>query len=271
MDPLSLAASIVGLISLAGVTLRVTKDYIHEAKHEQETACQFLQELDILHFNLARLDEFLRSEHKVIGKFDDTSILVSSTHACRTKLSTLHDKLVEGIHTRRSLLRALISPLQVKEHRELIIELRTFAQWVQFSLTINGCKLLAKTLADILDVLKTQLESFQLLQQVDDRTKMMERLQWEHSQALDESRAKKERDEVLDWISVFKHQTKHHDVCKPRIRDTGDWLPDDCDFKRWSRPDNSSRNLLWCYGIQGSGKTILTYGSPATLRNSDAY
>ncbi|KAK4691933.1 hypothetical protein P7C71_g5177, partial [Lecanoromycetidae sp. Uapishka_2] len=218
MDPLSLAASIAGLVTLAGATLKVTEDYIHEARHEQETARQFLQELDILHFNLLRLDKLLRSENEAIGYFDDTSVLVSSTHACRTKLHMLHDKLIEGFQTRSSLRRALTWPLQVKEHREMITELRAFAQWVQFSLTINGCKLLAKTSADLLDALRKQFESLQLLQELDERTLSIQQLQYEQSQALEKARAKQERDNILSWVSKFKHKQQHHEICRPRVQ-----------------------------------------------------
>lgn len=259
MDPLSLAASIAGLISLAGATLKITKDYIHEARHEQETASQIVQELDILHFNLSRLDKFLRSENEAIGYFDDTSVLVSSTHACRTKLTALHDKLIEGFQARRSLLRALRWPLQVKEHRQMILELRSFAQWVQFSLSINGCKLLAKTSADVLDLLRKQLESLNMLQTLDDRTLTMERSLGEQVQISRDTQTREERERILNWISPLKHQTKHHDVCKPRINGTGNWLLQEGDFQRWMSPIQPGSNVLSCSGIQGSGKTILTY------------
>jgi hypothetical protein len=258
MDPLSLAAGIAGLISLAGATLKVTRDCIHEARHGRETAQEFVQELDILHFNLSRLDKFLRSETEAIGHFDDTSVLVSSTHACRNKLTTLHNKLLEGSQARRLSLHTLAWPPKVKEHRDMIIELRAFAHWVQFALTINGCTLLAKTSTDVLDVLRKQLESLEILQKVDDRTLSMERSQWEQSQALERSQASAERNKILDWISTVKHQQKHYDICKVRVNGTGEWLLHERDFERWADATQSGNNILWCHGIQGSGKTMLT-------------
>jgi len=38
-----------------------------------------------------------------------------------------------------------------------------FAQWIQFTLTIDGCALLSKTSAEVLETLKHQLETFQLV------------------------------------------------------------------------------------------------------------
>ena len=263
MDPLSLAACIAGLVSLAGATLDVTKPYIREVRHGRETAEEFLQELGILHFNLSRLDKFLRTENEAIGYFDDTSILVSSTHSCRNKLTTLHDMLVKGTQARRLSLHTLGWPLRVKEHREVIVELRAFSHWVQFALTINGCALLAKTSVEVLDVLKHQLESLQLLQKMDDRTISLERSQQEQAQILRVSRASEERDKVLNWISTLKHQTMHHDISDPRIDGTGEWLLLDADFQRWMDA-KSGNNVLWCRGIQGSGKTILAYEDSQT-------
>ena len=251
-----MAASVAGLITLAGATLSMTRTYILEAKNGQETAQEFLQELNVLQFNLSRLDAFLRSEGEAVGYFDDTSVLVSSTQSFRIKLTTLHDKLVEGSKERRLSLHTFGWPLKVKEHRQMIVDIRAFAHWVQFALTINGCTILAKTSTDVVDVLKKQVESFQLLQKVDDRTRSIERSQWEQSQALERIQASEERNKILDWISTLKHQQKHHDICRPRVKGTGDWLLHEDDFTKWM--DAGQRdNVLWCQGIQGSGKTII--------------
>ena len=264
MDPLSLAASVAGLISLAGATLSITKTFIHDAKHGKETAQEFLQELDVLHFNLARLDNFLRSESDAIGYFNDTSVLVSSTHSCKNRLDALHARLIETKERRLSL-HTLTWPFKVKEHRDMIAELRAFAHWVQFALTINGCNLLAKTSVDVVEILRKQLESFQLLQRVDDRTSVITehtsvitQAQLEQSRAMKFAQIDGERTKILNWISTVNHQQKHHDISKPRVAGTGEWLLREAEFTRWidiSQP----LNVLWCSGIQGSGKTILTY------------
>lgn len=67
--------------------------YIDEVKHGKEAAAEFMKELGVLHFNLSRLDQILKSEDEAARHFDDTSVLVSSTHACRNKLKLLYNKL----------------------------------------------------------------------------------------------------------------------------------------------------------------------------------
>lgn len=60
MDPFSLAAGIAGIIGLTGQTLKVASAFVDEARHCKAAAAELLKELTVLHFNLSRLDQFLR-------------------------------------------------------------------------------------------------------------------------------------------------------------------------------------------------------------------
>jgi len=121
---------------------------------------ELLRELDVLHFNLSQLDKFLRS-NGAVRSFDSTSVLVTSTSACRTKLTVLYEKLNSA---GSSLVSRMKWPLNSKDHRDTVQDLRAFAQWIQFALTIDGCALLSKTSAEVLDTLSHQLQTFQLIQ-----------------------------------------------------------------------------------------------------------
>lgn len=138
---------------------KVTRTYVHEVKHGKEAAAELLRELDVLHYNLSQLDAFLKSD-EAARPFDSTSVLVTSTFACRDKLTVLVEKLSGASG---SLLNRLKWPLDSKEHRQTVQDLRAFAQWVQFALTIDGCALLSKTSADVLETLASQLETIQLV------------------------------------------------------------------------------------------------------------
>lgn len=120
---------------------------------------ELLRELDILHYNLLQLDSFLRS-NGAIRSFESTSVLVTSTSACRTKLTELFEKLNSAGD---SLMSRMKWPLNSKEHRDTVQDLRAFAQWIKFALTIDGCALLSKTSAEVLETLRQQLETFQLV------------------------------------------------------------------------------------------------------------
>ena len=255
MDPFSITVGVASLVALAVQTIDVTRTYVHEAKHGKETAQQFLQELNVLYFNLSKLDAFLTSNVETAQQFNDTSVLVSSTHACRNRLNTLHERLCKRQKGRQLTLRALTWPFEAKEHREAIAQLRAFAQWIQFALAVDGCTLLSKTSAQVLDVLKSQLDSFQLLQKMDDRIASVEHSSWETNRILKDSHSIAERDKILDWISSVDHRSKHHNVGKERASGTGQWFLDDAVFRTWRDVPGSS--TLCCCGIQGSGKSIL--------------
>jgi ankyrin repeat protein len=66
---------------------------------------------------------------------------------------------------------------------------------------------------------------------------------------------RKEDLEVLEWLTKHNHGAQQSDYFNRRQRGTGQWLLDSVKFKRWVEGDKLT---LFCPGIPGSGKTILT-------------
>lgn len=254
MDPFSLAVGIAGLVGLVAKTVKVSTLFVKEARRGQEAAAELLKELDVLSFNLQRLDEFLRSTDQLRGQFSDTSVLVSSTFACRAKLTLLHDKLNRAKSSRLSF---LTWPLDAKEHHETKETLRAYAQCCQFSLTISGCMLLANSSTEVQKILTQQLETFQLLEKIGTQTQSVEQSLIEQVQVQKENHAAEERGRVLNWISTVDHEEKHHDIRSQRLDGTGGWFLDERLFQRWRDEPQLHNNTLLCQGIQGSGKSVL--------------
>ncbi|KAL9038606.1 MAG: hypothetical protein Q9180_003033 [Flavoplaca navasiana] len=249
MDPFSLSVGVASLLTLTAKTIRATRSYCQEAKHAKEAASELLTELDVLYFNLSQLDQLLK--HDGSSSFSNTSVLTTSTHGCRNKLSVVHNRLEKAAaHP----MHRFLWPLSSDEHHKTLQELRAFVQWIQFALTIDGSTLLAKTSTEVIDVLTNQLQMLQLLEQVDTRAELTLNTVvdiWESTRTFD---AIRERDIILNWISSAKFSQKHNDVRQPRVEGTGEWLLDEPAFKNWR---DGVQNVLWCYGIQGSGKSIL--------------
>jgi hypothetical protein len=65
------------------------------------------------------------------------------------------------------------------------------------------------------------------------------------------------RDDVLKWISDEDYGQKHNTIRLPRVHGTGRWLLETGEYLTW-RDGDYFPNLLWCHGIQGSGKSVLT-------------
>ena len=254
MDPFSITVGVISLVGLTVHTLHVTRSYISDAKHGREAAVEMSKELDVLHTNLSRLRDLLRQD-SAIQPFDRTSVLVSSLSACKDRLTKLSERLeIRGC----SRYNKLKWPFDAKEHQKTISELRAFAQWIQFALSIDGCALLAKTSADVLITLEHQLETFRSIESLNQRTRWIGQSLEEQAHKSKDLRAVEEREKLLDWISPIKHEQKHHDVRVPRVDGTGEWLLQKKEVQSWRDEPSLRTNVLWGHGIQGSGKSILS-------------
>jgi hypothetical protein len=66
---------------------------------------------------------------------------------------------------------------------------------------------------------------------------------------------RKEDLEVLNWLTPVDYGPQHSDFLKRRQAGTGGWLLDSAEYQSWL---NMKKQTLFCPGIPGAGKTILT-------------
>lgn len=70
------------------------------------------------------------------------------------------------------------------------------------------------------------------------------------------SKLNREEDlEVLNWLTSVDYGPQHSDFLKRRQPGTGQWFLDSAEYHTWL---NSGNLTLFCPGIPGAGKTILT-------------
>jgi ankyrin repeat protein len=67
--------------------------------------------------------------------------------------------------------------------------------------------------------------------------------------------ADRERSIILDWLTPIDYYAQQSDFINRRQTGTGKWLLDSAEFQAWLHAD---KQTLFCPGIPGSGKTILT-------------
>jgi hypothetical protein len=60
---------------------------------------------------------------------------------------------------------------------------------------------------------------------------------------------------ILDWLTPVDYGPQHSDFLKRRQLGTGQWLLDTAEYQTWQ---NTDKQTLFCPGIPGAGKTILT-------------
>jgi Cdc6-like AAA superfamily ATPase len=66
---------------------------------------------------------------------------------------------------------------------------------------------------------------------------------------------KREDLEILNWITPIDYGPQQTDYIRRRQAGTGQWLLDSAEYRTWL---NISKQTLFCPGIPGAGKTILT-------------
>jgi Cdc6-like AAA superfamily ATPase len=64
-----------------------------------------------------------------------------------------------------------------------------------------------------------------------------------------------EHNTILDWLTPLDYAAQQHDFVSRRQAGTGQWLLDSAEFQAWLEADHQT---LFCPGIPGAGKTILT-------------
>jgi hypothetical protein len=255
MDPFSLTVGIAGLAGLAATTISFARSHMLGVRHGKNSIAMLITELEALHANLASLDAFLKSASAKDLTFKPTSVLRTCTVACETSLKVLCKKLGQVGENKTS---RFLWPLSEKEHQKTMQDLRNFARWMQFALSIDGCSLLSRTSDDVLKILEGQFESFKTLQSLEDTTFQLTDAVKHQIRMLQDDSTAKIRERVLSWISAIDHDQKHCSVRQPRVEGTGGWLLEQPLFCQW-RDGTSASNALWCHGIQGSGKSVLTY------------
>jgi hypothetical protein len=60
---------------------------------------------------------------------------------------------------------------------------------------------------------------------------------------------------ILDWITPIDYAPQHSDFISQRQAGTGQWLLDSAEFMAWVQ---TGKQILFCPGIPGAGKTTLT-------------
>jgi hypothetical protein len=61
--------------------------------------------------------------------------------------------------------------------------------------------------------------------------------------------------EILNWITPVDYGPQHSDFLRRKQPGTGQWLLESTEFQTWLKDDNQT---LFCPGIPGAGKTIIT-------------
>jgi hypothetical protein len=255
MDPFSLSIGIAGILPLIAKAIIASKEYIDSVRTAKTSIVTFVIELEALQFNVANLHDLLKGDafNNSAVRFDKSSVLLNCSAACEAKLRLICEKMDQEANRKRT---RFLWPFTEKEHQKTIQEIRNFANWMKFALSVDGCRLLSQTSDDVLKLMRQQLEQFKTVQTLEANTQQILDLVQEQKLTIQVTIEKETRKSILNWISTLRHYQKHQLVQASRAKSTGMWILQSDRFIQW-RDHSSSSNVLVCHGIQGSGKTNL--------------
>ncbi|KAK1917686.1 hypothetical protein P3342_000400 [Pyrenophora teres f. teres] len=243
MDPLSIASSIAGLLSLGDTIFRKLYHYVKDVKSAEKEVLTLKNEIAELNGVLHNVQ--LIAEDLEANQVQDYSIRPGHVNACLATLYRLEADINEfGLGNKKSLrtkMQKLTWPSKVVNLKQFTNEIREHRNNLNFALSADSMTALLKCLARQDD----------LLQGIHDvEAKLREKADIETRIAIDE-----ERQSILDTFLFVNPQGIFQTNSKLRHSITGFWLIENDTFTSWIRGSNKH---LWLSGIPGAGKTVLS-------------
>jgi hypothetical protein len=90
---------------------------------------------------------------------------------------------------------------------------------------------------------------------IEDGVNRLHQRQNDQDRRQDDRDRRQEHQEILDWLTLIDHAPQQSDFISRRQEGTGQWLLNSNEYQEWL---NQSKQTLFCPGIPGAGKTIIT-------------
>jgi hypothetical protein len=243
MDPLSVAGSVAGLISLADTVFRKLFRYVKDVKNAEKDAQDLKSEVaalsGVLH-NLHVVAQDLEADQ--VSTYSTRTGHVNSCLATLYKLDEILDKI--GVSDRgklRNTIHKLSWPFKSVNTKQFIEDIRQHRNNINLALS-------ADCMTALLKCLSTQDELLKRVDDIDTRRLDKERIETRITMDL-------ERQRILDYFLFVNPHENFKTSLKLRYPTTGFWLTENEIFSAWLRGTTSH---LWLSGIPGAGKTVLS-------------
>jgi fungal STAND N-terminal Goodbye domain len=93
-------------------------------------------------------------------------------------------------------------------------------------------------------------------QRMDKRIEELQETVKKTFEAVKQDQNDKSRDKIADWISTTDYPLQQSDIINRREEGTGKWFLNSNEFNEWCQ--DGSNKTLFCPGIPGSGKTVIS-------------
>lgn len=261
MEVLSATASIVAILQLSDKVIKYigtatgAKDDRKRLREEIRACGNILQQL---------IDEADDSEE---GKaWSDTIKILEAPDAPLSRLRAALDVVKFKLQSKDGFKKALKWPFQEKEVQKVIESIEREKNLLKLALANNSRRLLQ-------EIMRRSKENRQQLTEVTDLVKEGRLNDHNHFEELkgkltstlsgvdslqerqSHQQVTKESQIITDWLTPIDYASQQHDLIARRQKDTGQWLLNSNIYQDWLKAD---KQTLFCPGIPGAGKTILT-------------
>lgn len=242
-DPLSLAASIAGLISLADVIFRTTYKFVRAAKDAKDEIQSLLDEINNLSSVLRRL-EALASDLEDEGQSFDPTLRNHYLNHCYKTFNKIESRVKKASESFKKskldgIVRQLKWPFSSSETKELLTELSRHKETISVALLADSMRKIQLSLSKSNEIDRKITALGEIARRIEINTMI----------AIDD---RKQR--ILNHFMKANPQLALQTSIRLRHPMTGLWLTESPKFIRWLETPASK---LWLTGIPGAGKTVL--------------
>jgi hypothetical protein len=244
-DPLGMAASVAGIISLADVVFRTVYKYYKGAKDAKGDIHALAEEINGLSAVLRSL-QALASELEAEGDAFDPTLRNHYLSHCKATLDRVEKRVKKGLDNFSAksskldgFVRQLKWPFSSSETKEIMAELSRHKHTITVALSADSMRKLQLCLSKVDELAKGTSAIGEAVKRIDINTQI----------AVDYRKEK-----VLDFFMRVSPQPNLEMSIKLRHSMTGLWLTESPNFGHWLETPGSR---LWLSGIPGAGKTVL--------------
>jgi hypothetical protein len=256
MDPITIGSAVAGVVKLTIQIAKVVSDW-NDAPTDTKA---FVEELGMLKMvlqetttNILWNPEFaaaFQERRSLLLAHLDTPLLptASSTvdtldmlQTCEKELGDMLIGLKKRAEGHRLGLKRLKGAFLAQSTRDAVVALSRRCQTLNQMISIDSIVLQARTYNNVTAARKEQEERHQE--------------QMEVTSAIKDAVDREDHRAVLDWLTQVDYTRQQADFINRRQAGTGQWLLNSTKYQGWLK---SHKQTLFCPGIPGAGKTILT-------------
>lgn len=243
MDPLSLSASIAGLVSLAEVIFEAVFKYaraVKDARSDVQTLSEEINGLVTMLRSLKALTADLESDGDKFNPLLSAHLLDQS----RRVLDKIEVRVKKGLDSFKQskldgVLRRLKWPFSESETKELLDDLSRHKSTITMALSADSMREIQLLLSKNADLGKEVSKLTEIMKKVEINTQIT---------------VEEKQRQVLNYFMKINPQQNLEMSLKLRHPMTGLWLTNSYNFTAWLENPGSR---LWLSGIPGAGKTVL--------------